>query len=158
MITIVVIFCQLAFSYVHCGPVEKGESSHPSQLSRTDIETWSLKEVWIRTEQTQEALEHYTDRVRLFRYDNAFRIDELKAGSEESHEDRKVIACFKDKDFYAYLDDTIYVILPHSHEVIRMTLAKKSEALSLQSYLVPSTFEKVNSERVLVKSFSKIEI
>lgn len=137
MLTILIIFCQLAY----CASREHGGSS---QTSRTDLEAWSLKEVWIRTELPNQQSEHYYRRVRLVRYDNAFCLDEVRAGTEAPHEERKVFACFKAADLYSYLEDTIYVVLQHPHRVIRMTLAKKNEAVFLENYFQTVPFDQVN--------------
>lgn len=141
MITILVLFCQLALSHIHCTPLDVGSSS---QSSGPDIETWSLREVFIRPEQMDQLPEHYTRRPRLFRHGNAFCIDEMREVTEESQQDRRLIACFKDKDFYSYLEDTIYIILQYPQRVIRMTLLKKKEAVDLQNYFQPVTYERVN--------------
>lgn len=132
MITILAVFLQLAFSHVHCAP---GSSHDP------EIEHWRLKEVFIRWVSTQERMEHYTRKVKLLRYDNAFRLD---TPNDDNDEDRKVIACFKVKHLQAFIDNELYATLQDPHQVIRMTLANQKDSERLTQFFEPTPLECVN--------------
>ena len=132
MITIVALFCQLVFLPVHCAPKK---SQDPQ------IENWLLREAHIKYESTREPAEHYTRKVRLVRYNNGFCVDTLINGDDEV---RKVVACFKVDELYAFMDNELYAITENPYRAIRMSIAKKKEIPRLTKFLVPTTPEHVS--------------
>lgn len=134
MITILALFCHLAFLHVHCAP----KSAH-----KPKIEDWWLFEAYIKFESTREPTEHYNRKVSFIRHDNHLWLDMLKNGSTNER-DREVFACFKLEELRAFLDNDLYAITKNPDRAIRMTLRYGDDAGRLLHLFQPTPFAYVN--------------
>ena len=148
MITISVIFCQLALSCVHCAP--KVDSNYSEEIDR-----WLLDEAWVDFAETERPTEQYAGPLELIRYDDMFCLDRLRlqTGAMKPYN----VLCFEVTEFYAVLGNIIYVITQYPHRFVRMK-TKNHEIKCFKKFFEPETIDQVYFQIVFPHTYSLLHI